>query len=155
MLGDPATDYTLFGDQIIELDWRAYFMGFQAVHGGEPIYYEPLKRLLFRDGWTYALDIRGPEWPPPSDPRQAKELIQEYWRLRRIIINTKLVGFKRTIADLEEIQKLRSAPIQRKVKTRDETGRIISQPDTLDFVSMQNTVEVLQSALDECDLNLD
>lgn len=58
------------------LDWKAYFHKFVEAHG-EPIRFDG--RLLFRDGWGYAMNHAGPEFPPPDDPKRLKRLRRQYW----------------------------------------------------------------------------
>src|SRR5262245_40901123 len=71
------------GLQPVEVLWSDHFKAFCAAHGGYPLVYKPLGRLLFEDGWTHALDHKGPKGPPPESEYEARKLRRNYWKVRR------------------------------------------------------------------------
>lgn len=73
----PVSDHPPIGP--IRIDWRHYFREFCALHG-EPILFKG--RFLFRDGWRYANDYKGPIWGPAEDERELALDIIIYHKLR-------------------------------------------------------------------------
>lgn len=86
----------------IVLDWRAYFYNFCKEHQ-EPIPYHNV--LLFRDGWRYAMEYEGPEYPPPANHRDLDVLVMKYWIGRLRICNGALV---KAIAERDRITRFMS-----------------------------------------------
>lgn len=106
----------------IHLNWDAYFAKFIEVHG-EPVRFRG--RLLFPDGWFYSLrDKAGPEWPPPSDPKELNQLLVSYWLIRLQWVQVEYRSLQQTILNLREAQRLRSAPLQQTVVLYDDDGRL-------------------------------
>lgn len=142
-------------EQVIELDWDAYFIEFQMQHGGEPVIHQPTRRLLFRDGWMYsAVDTRGPEWEPPKDPPVLAQLLLDYWSTRRAIVWNRLESLRGQVAEFKEMQRLRSAPLQRRVVIVDENGKSSVKTAKLDTQILETQLSIFQNALDECDEQL-
>lgn len=93
-----------------ELDWDAYFVAFMQKHGKAVPYGN---RWLFKDGWSYSmLDTAGPEYPPPSNEYQRREL-RRIWRDTYLeMLEYQLTELTRMIFDLEELQGIRDIPLQ-------------------------------------------
>lgn len=93
----------------IRVDWRATFLAFVDLHG-PPVRWGG--RLLFRDGWSHAAaDYRGPQWPPPQEPRELHRLKLEYQRERRRVLRMELDWLGGILGAFEEMARLRSGPI--------------------------------------------
>lgn len=116
---------------IARLDWPAYFRVFCEAHGtdgepGWPVYYRG--QLLFADGWRYSsTDHSGPEWPPPDDPGQLKELLTFYWKRRLAIVESERVKVATQLINQEQAQRGRNQPLQVTWTIREEMddGRIV------------------------------
>lgn len=111
----------------VTIDWKATFEAFVERHGGLPVKHGG--RLLFADGWEHALDYRGPEFPPPRDDTdEGKEALArlrwQYQVLKRKALIMERDWLEGMIGAFDEAQRLRSAPIQRRVRLdeRDEFG---------------------------------
>lgn len=85
----------------LRVDWRAYWHAFMAEHG-EPE--EWSGRCWFPDGWSYsAFDHRGPEWPPPVDPEELRQVQIKYWTQRRAFAARR---FERLRIEIENVLSL-------------------------------------------------
>jgi hypothetical protein len=136
---------------VIELDWKAYFEEFQRQHGGEPVLHQPTNRLLFRDGWMYsASDYKGPEWEAPADTSKLRGLQLDYWTTRRAIVFNMLESLKGKIGDLQQMQRERSAPLQRVLYTKSEDGKTLKQSVKIDIPMLLTRVSILEVAMQEC-----
>ena len=93
-----------------ELDWDAYFESFMQKHGKAVPYGQ---RWLFKDGWSYSmLDTSGPEYPPPKNEFQLREL-KRVWRETYIqMLEFQLTELQAIVFDLEELQSIRNMPLQ-------------------------------------------
>lgn len=135
----------------IKLDWKAYFRAFCEIHGREPVVIQG--RLLFPDGWQYSLDnYEGPEYPPQSE-EEAEALATVYWRRKQRIVYGEWVRLKRTLAQLELMRDTRSAPIQQKYLSYNDTAEgprmgMVSCP--VDFRAIRGRIDQLQADLNEC-----
>lgn len=106
----------------IKLDWKAYFERFCEEHG-EPVEHDG--RLLFPDGWTYsATDYQGPERPPPDDPAEVSRLLRSYWSVRRDEVKKQLLALDVQLTDLDDLQRHKSLPLQRKTEEMDYGGEV-------------------------------
>lgn len=131
----------------IVLDWKAYFLQFCQEHG-EPIEYGNV--LLFRDGWRYAMEYQGPEYPPPPDHRELDILVMKYWLGRLRICNKLLGGY---IAEKDRIIGLmgsHSLPLQQVVMIDrgDSRSKGIA---TLDTRSLDEKIIWLREDIKECE----
>lgn len=129
------------------IDWKQYFQDFCELHGGFPMTVG--ERLAFADGWTYAKnDYRGPEWPPPEDPRELWELIRAYWKLRRRAVRFELFRARETHAGIEEAMRARSAPLTTYSQVVDEeTGRATVVRAPLSTDEVRHHIEWLEDDL--------
>jgi len=138
-------------DAPMDLDWRAYFRSFCELHG-EPL--EHRGRLIFPDGWSYsATDYRGPEWPPPEGESLGR-LLRSYWELRRAEVRRQLQLSQAQLESAEAQQRVRSAPLQRKVKVRGEDGKLGWTSGTLDLEAARMRIDFLAGDLARCDEQL-
>lgn len=145
----------------VELDWRAYFVEFCRLHGGDPVRYKE-RLLLFRDGWTYAAhDHRGPEWPPPKDRAELRALRRAYWLRRRATVLQQASRLERQIASVREAAATRSAPLMMRLRrrtTREVDGvakRVIDKTDgPLDLRLAEERLRLMREALAECEAQL-
>lgn len=145
----------------IQLDWRGYFYEFCRAHGNTPVpypYHPPLPspRLLFSDGWTYsATDYKGPEYPPPTDPRELKELLLTYWITRYKVLNSESNNLRGSIVNLKALQSLKSAPLQQVSRHFDpDLGKLVQKKTTIDFDGMQIHLELLEQNLSEAEIKI-
>ena len=135
----------------ITLDWPGYFRAFCTDHGGDPVVHEG--RLLFRDGWRYSMsDHRGPEWPPPEDLTELKRLMTTYWHRKRVIVAHDVRQLEEAIKVLANAQRDRPTPLQRVVRYRDETGKVVTHrgPLNLDVLRSGRLAE-MKRVLVKCD----
>lgn len=148
---------------LVQIDWRSYFYEFCKVHGNSPVPHpydptgaKPPTRLLFEDGWTYSsTDYRGPEYPPPEDPRDLRELLTTYWRVRYAILNNECTRLKNTILGLQTLQSTKSAPLQQISKHLDpDTGGVVQERMTVDFQGLQEQLELTEADLENAEQKL-
>ncbi len=146
--------------QLPTLDWRGYFTRFQAVHG-EPINHKG--RLLYRDGWGHdALHYEGPEFAPPADPDERRQLIQCYWQRRRQIISNERDLLALTLRELKNAQTMLSIPLQEELRyvglVEDAEGKpvekMMTKSQDLDFERLDSRLEELNEMLSECNAAL-
>lgn len=134
---------------IIE-DWKAYFINFCAINGGDPIEYNG--RWLFRTGWTYAFkDHKGPEWPPPEDPKELRKLQVYYWNQRE----KQLVNIRKKLVtryhSLKQFSKIKSIPLQVKTKVwNDFEERYVYDSVELNFRDLENEIRMITNEIEEC-----
>lgn len=119
------------------IDWAQYFRDFCGVHG-RPLAHPDGERVLFPDGWTYSIrSHRGPEWPPPDDPKQRWTLVLTYWRLFRLGVRRELAAAREELAEVVRAARCRSAPLTVVAIVRDpDTGertRVSTPLDPADF----------------------
>lgn len=134
----------------LRLDWRAYFRGFCEEHGS-PI--EHGGKLLFPDGWQYSSsDYQGPEWQPPTDPKELRRLGLAYWSKRRAILRAEARIARTEMESVVALQKVRcGAPLKVKVmRTDDETGERRWEADRINLGDMRQRVEMLEADEAEC-----
>jgi len=102
----------------MKIDWREYFREFSSVHGGQPILYGQDKEKnqggywLFSDGWMYATNPIGPEYPPPENEEAHKKLISHYWGVRHRVLTYEYDMLKQSIKSLVTAQQNRSVALQ-------------------------------------------
>ena len=133
----------------IRIDWRASFRAFSELHGGDPVTWKG--RLLWRDGWGHsATDYRGPEFPPPSDPREAAKLRRRYWLIRLALAKRaeKALGYE--LEGFDELARSRSAPLFRRVVTRDDDGVARLGSAELDLSEGRERLAWLREQVEEC-----
>ena len=135
-----------------EVDWKSYYDRFVVSHGGEPEQYAG--RQLFRDGWSYALDYRGPEWPPPSDPKELKWVVGSYWSLRSQRLQIEATLVKRSIENYKDAQEGRSQPLYYKYVTKD-SDRVKIQSGPIDLDILESRLRRIKMKLQECQVNLE
>src|SRR6185295_16041100 len=113
---------SLAEQQRVRVDWRAYWKEFSRQHGDFPVKWR--SRFLFRDGWTYAMDYPGPEWPPPTDERELARMVRAYWLLRKRAVRAEWWAADCELRDLRNLQATRSLPIMHSSVwiVRDEAG---------------------------------
>lgn len=138
----------------VSLDWAAYWDAFQQAHGGNPI---PFKgRFLFADGWTYGTKSHsGPEWPPPDDPVELRELQRAYWAARRGIVDAERHELSQRIEHLIEMQSVRTVPLQQAVRIRNEDGSVETIRGPLDLDAMLSRLGFLEDDVKFCDSKLE
>lgn len=141
--------------QRVRVDWRAYWKEFSRVHGDFPVKYRG--RFLFRDGWTYAQDYPGPEWPPPQEP-ELGQVIRAYWILRKRQVRQEWWEKDVELRQLRQLQSTRQLPLMHRSVwlVRDEDGtprrRVFEGP--VDFPMLEAELEVSKRQLDECNTEL-
>lgn len=139
----------------VRLDWREYFLRFCQVHG-EPITIG--SRLLFPDGWQYAsTQYQGPEFAPPDDPDQLRELQLTYWRNRRTILAREYQRIKDVIDNLKTSQNSRSVPLQQREVIEghnEETGskERKTRIGNVDFQSLATIERRVRKDINQCAL---
>lgn len=139
----------------LRVDWRAYFKEFMGAHG------DPVKwgqRLLFRDGWQYsALDYAGPEFPPPIDLRELRQLQREYWKRRHLEVKAHYDVWKQQVDNLIQLSHQRGAlPLSFRVRVYDEAkARMITTNAPLDMPLVEQRLESLKQMLVEAEEQLE
>ena len=138
----------------LNLDWEAYYEMFVLEHGGNPVAFG--NRLLFQDGWTYSLYSReGPEWPPPKDERELRALQIRYWELRKSLDQAEGRLVQQRIDMLEELQSLKSAPLQQvSVHWDEEEKKRVVERGPVDLSGLQGRLGWLEDDVDECNHHL-
>lgn len=137
--------------QRITLDWRAYFISFCDRHG-EPVEWKG--RLLFDDGWTYALtDYAGPEWGPPSDPGELDQTVTHYWIIKKGKLDRLLAKLIHDFDMLKKTISMHSLPLQQTVKVSEGVG---TQQKTvpLNLDGLEARIEWVREDLYKCDERL-
>lgn len=111
------------------LDWAAYFREFCLAHvvrqGG---YVLDGDRLLFGDGWTCALDHRGPYRAPPTDPRALRQLLGRYWRRRLQIVRAEYRKAADALEGLDELRRNYPLPLLARRVIVTEAGGLAPDP---------------------------
>lgn len=138
-------------DGKVQVDWKAYFLQFCAVHG-EPV--EVGGRLLFRDGWTYSLtDYEGPEWGPPLNHTELDELVYNYWRARREKLLPLLATLTHRLQQFKDLSATRSLPVQQVVIVNTAQGKRRGyQP--LSTKPLEDKVGWVRKDIEECEVRL-
>lgn len=115
-VGSPQpVDKAVLGRFRIEIDWAEYFRAFSVKHGGDPLVIG--NRLVFGDGWAYALhDHRGPEFPPPENPAEAAALRMAYWRRRQAVVRGEANRLRTWLKGWDEGQQLRDGNMEAMLK---------------------------------------
>lgn len=132
------------------IDWKEYFLEFCKVHG-EPVEYR--NGLLFRDGWRYAMEYSGPEYPPPADHEQLDRLVVTYWTSRLRMCKR---SFDRMYVERQRIgllQSQHSLPLRQVtiVGKGQERKRLVSEFDTR---QLDDRLKWLRADIDECEKRL-
>lgn len=137
----------------MRMDWKAYYLAFCEAHGGFPM--QDRGRLLFPDGWTYSsTSYIGPEWGPPEDRQEFLELVQRYWRLRRVLVKNELSYRKQVLEGLQEMSHTRSVPLQSVITIKTgELGQETSETikGAVDLDSMRYNLQEVVKDLDICE----
>lgn len=143
----------LLAPQGIQTDWKAYYDRFDAAHGGYPVRFKG--KLLWADGWTYAMDHAGPEWPPPGDPKELKEYQVAYWSKRRAVLFNEVRRFKDDIQNLRQTQAAKNVPLQRVVRKPGTNAEGLSimrvEYEDLDFEILDEKLGWMEKDLSEMD----
>lgn len=131
-----------------ELDWDAYFELFMQKHGKAVPFGE--NRWLFKDGWSYSmLDTAGPEYPPPQDEYQLREL-KRIWRDTYLqMLEFQLTELSRIIFDLEELQSVRSIPLQVGMLVIDEDNEYTEVNHPLNLDGLKARAEQIRQEIKE------
>jgi len=149
----PITTEKQLAPLSVRLDWKAYWRRFQQEHG-EPVPYGD-GRLLFPDGWQYsALRYGGPEWPPPTDPEELLALQRTYWRTRLAVVTAELRGLERQVADLVELQRVKSVPLQQVLRYNATEGKAQVERVDLDLSALQGRIAWLRQDVTDCQAQL-
>jgi hypothetical protein len=99
----------------LNIDWKAYFDDFCAVHG-DPV--EVGGRALFPDGWAYGIQsYQGPEWMPPDDPEALRQLQISYWDARYKYQYGNHAALKNFLLNLMELQQRKTLPLKHRVRS--------------------------------------
>jgi len=144
----------------VELDWVAYYEAFEAEHSvstldnSEDYFSGPVlvgNRLLFPDCWQYAsLDYKGPEWPPPTDPKEIHALRWIYWRKRIADCRGVMLTLQKKLEDLRQAQIVRSIPLQQVTRFRNDEGEWVRVVDELQFDVLESRLDLLAADLEVC-----
>ena len=133
----------------VDLDWEAYYERFKQAHG-EPVKYKQI--LLFPDGWTYAMNVAGPEWPPPESEQELHHLQRVYWLIRRKVVKEELDYLIDLTQQLEQAQSSKSVPLQQTIIRRGEDDKPESAVIDVDIASIRSgRLAWLQGDLKDCD----
>lgn len=145
----------------IRLAWKEYFAAFCGKHG-DPV--PDGNRLLFPDGWGYAMAHEGPEYPPPVhddgtlDLGKLAPLVKRYWTVRRRIVAAQATWLEREYKGFRELQASRSLPLvsQSTSVTYDEAGKPTRRRDVkqVDLEDMAARLDLLRAEVEECDRQL-
>jgi len=137
----------------VDLDWEAYYVAFKEIHG-DPVKYG--EKLLFADGWMYSsTDPAGPEYRPPDDIVELRALQLRYWTERRRTVVSERNYLRNLTHSLEALQKEKSAPLQRRVVTVNEDGKMVDSVVPLDIESIRMTRLLwLEGDVEECEKKL-
>lgn len=140
-------------DTPIKLNWRAYFQEFDQAHGGDPVVYGG--RLLYPDGWRYALkDYAGPEWPPPEDEEELARLQYAYWGLHKQRLQQYLASRTRLVEGLRRLQVNKDQPLQHIASYLGEDGRMQNRIQALDLDDLETELAWGQQVLNDCETEL-
>jgi hypothetical protein len=129
------------GDNIpfIELDWKAYWEHFKAVHG-EHVEYEG--KLLFPDGWRYsATDYSGPEYPPDGEQERQRWIVI-YWQTRLSYCRQELVYVNDLYVRMKQLAAARSAPLFQFGEVKIGDDGLLTQEESvpLDLESLEGRI---------------
>lgn len=133
----------------LEIDWKSYYDEFSRKHGGHPEEYGG--RFIFRDGWAYALDYEGPEWPPPKKRKDLLSIQAAYWSLRcsRLRIEKKII--QNTIEKYNDIERGRDCNLHYVRNYIVENGELTRRPipdnDVVLDLLYKNTVKELANGM--------
>lgn len=134
----------------VKLDWMAYYQRFKQVHGEYPVKYGG--KLLFPDGWQYALDPQGPEFRPAEGAITFLQV--KYWQLRKSIIHEELTLLEWQYNALRDLQSTKSAPLQQVIFMEDEGGAKKKQVVDFQLSDLEGRLQWLRSDLAECEEQL-
>ncbi len=138
----------------IKLDTREYYKKFSQMHGGHPIIYK--EKQLFADGWTYSLsDYQGPEWPPPTDPKELREMQIAYWLVRWNRARKELLVLRGRLNALQGLQAAKSAPLQMTIVEQDQdTGKKYNTTSDLNLKVFDSVIHWLEQEESEANAKL-
>lgn len=146
-----TSKYTNLPNLEFEVHWPRYFEDFCAIHG-EPITVRG--RLLFPDGWGYGMQYEGPEYRPPEDPEQLRQLQIEYWR-ESLKLRQSLVERAEILLRLvSETQQQRSAPLSR-IVSRPENGRLSTTVELVNIADLSLISVTLAEEVETCKQELE
>lgn len=134
----------------VEMDWKAYFIEFDRVHGGHPVLFEG--RFLWRDGWMYSThDHAGPEWRPPTEVSRLIFLKRHYWTVKKNHLTSDAKDLGLTIQSLTDMQQARELPLKQKIRYVNEDGKKITEAVDLDLPDLETRLQKIQEEIQECD----
>lgn len=136
----------------VGLDWPAYYRKFKEMHGKYPVLYQG--RLLFPDGWRHAMSCEGPEYRPPENESECKQLIRRYWQIRKSQVVRELRTLQIVVDSLREFQACKSATLQRKSVVEDDKKIKRLVVVDLDFTDFDGRLTWLRDDIKECDEHL-
>lgn len=140
----------------VEVDWKAYYLDFEDVHGGHPMILEDQRKLLFRDGWRYnAFNHAGPEYPPPDDKQKRLDLQEKYWSMRMKIADDELWQCRGELQRLRDLRAVRSLPIKEKAGKLDDDGEPVEIATIITDEPFRFRIAELLRDKGECLVNLD
>ena len=141
----------------VEIDWVGYYRDFEDKHRGTtgPILADKVW-LLFPDGWRHhAFDYRGPEVPPPDDPRELRKLLTFYWETLEEISRREKGKLDDQVENLERIRDGLSGDLKCKVVNFDEGKQMfVSETRDLTVDVWEGRLIWLRLTLDECERRL-
>lgn len=108
-------------------------------------------RLLYQDGWTCsAHDWHGPEWPPPREKEQLRQLKNAYWTERRRIVKSELDALLRLVQEVELYQASTKIPLRQILTGKGRRAESVP----LDLSPLRDRIEWLIEDMANCDNNL-
>lgn len=90
------------------IDWQESFREFCLAHG-DPVIRDG--KLLFPDGWSHAMDHRGPETAPPAEKEELRKVLFAYWDERRKMARGQAGELANIVETLQGMLRTRSAPV--------------------------------------------
>jgi len=135
----------------IELNWLAYWAEFKRIHHDHPVRWGG--RFLFRDGWTYGTNPKGPEWPPPEDPVELRRLQRDYWTIRLAELRYEYADVADSLDSLRQMQDGRSATLMQRIREH-QNGRLVTDDRPLDLSALELRLSDLRGYVAEAIDNL-
>jgi hypothetical protein len=87
-----------------QIDWRATFLKFNELHGGEPVVADG--QLLYADCWRWssATSHMARAIPPPTAVADLLAEKKNYWMLRREVLMKRIMHVERVHAEAKRLQ---------------------------------------------------
>lgn len=146
----------------MKIDWKAYYREFSKLHGGSPVVHGVNQEtmsggyLLFPDGWRYARNPEGPEYPP-RDQSEQLSLVKQYWIIRRDSLQIEYDNLKYLIRGAVSSQQSKSAPlVVNSISFRQYIKRIrsITDPEYFDEVKVNQYQDIDSTQTEAVDYQL-